>query len=189
MSEDSDYAGSDGVSEDGHGSSVGRDCGTFFMQLALIVFGLVSAAEFLRSCEDFRPRTAHILKSEEWKPFIRDCTDFSKSIQNMDDGSIVFVMQPDFDDWESYLRTIIEDAAAIGWVKDTDEDERLAEASYFVKRRVLEILKWDVDIGVPVRNFFTLKLDPKETGGRTVEVVEITLLDKKGAVLFVSFYL
>ena len=106
----------------------------------------------------------------------------------MDDGSIVFLLHPEFDDWNTYFDNITLDATRAGWVRMTVGDSHLTAIGHFCKRRVTKILKNSFDSGSPIRNFFTLQLDPKETGGRTTEVVEITLLEKTGAVLFVSYY-
>ncbi|MCF6287044.1 MAG: hypothetical protein L3K26_17940 [Candidatus Hydrogenedentes bacterium] len=195
MSEDSDHVSNNHTSAGGRGRGAGRGCVVLVRNLArvvlavsvLIVLGLVCTMEFMRWTDFFEPRTAVILNTERWKPFLQDCTQVSNATQNMDDGSIVFLTHPEFEDWETYLGIVAEDATHAGWVKMPVGDARLADSRYAVRSRVIKILKKNFNSGDPVRNFFSLQLDPVYGSSRTREVVEITYLKRSEAVLFVSY--
>lgn len=152
----------------------------------LVLGGLV---KFMFWTENFEPKTEHILSMDGWRPFLQGLTHVSDATQNMDDGSIVFTMHPEFEDWNAYFSTISQDASRSGWLKVPAGDARFTERRYAVRGYVTRLLRKGFDADNSVRNFFTYEHEPAYDGDtRTLEVVEITLLARTGSVLFVSFY-
>lgn len=150
---------------------------------------LVCLANFMFGLENFEPKTEHILNTEGWRPFLKGVTQVGNATQNMDDGSIVFTMRPEFEDWNAYFNTISQDAERAGWVDVPVGDTRFSEKRYAVKSYVTKILRESANPDAPIRNSFTREYKPAyETDFRAKEVVEITLLDHMGTVLFVSYY-
>jgi len=160
-----------------------------FVSSIVAVLVLVGLVMFMFWTENFEPKTEHIVSMEGWRPFLQGLTQVNNATQNMDDGSIVFTMHPEFEDWNAYFSTLSEDAARTGWVNVPAGDARFFESRYAVKRYVTRLLRKGFDVDTSVRNFFTYEHEPAYDGdSRTLEVVEITLLARSGSVLFVSFY-
>lgn len=197
VSEDSDHTGPDRVSAAGQERGAGLGAARKFRDIVRVLFivplimvlALVCLVEFVFWTENFEPRTEQILSTERWQPFFPGEAQVSGAMQNMDDGSIVFLTHPEFEDWNDFLESISQDATRAGWVKVPVGDLRFADRGYAVKPYVAKTLRESGNSGPPVRNFFTLEHESAyEADLRTEEVVEITLLDNTGAVLFASYY-
>lgn len=190
MSEDTDFGVSRGVpsAESGTGSRFRYVMRVLLLSLIVVSLVLVGLVTFTFCNETFQPRLAHILENPEWKPFFQGSSDIRDALQSIDDGSMVFLVLPSPKAWNSFVSTVEDDARAVGWVLTADTEDDWEDRRYHIGGRAEKLVKRYSSMGGAEHVYFVRQRRPDEPTGFVTEVVELTLLEKKGAVLFVSFY-